>query len=67
MLQANQSFSAGTRKIAKGQMVSDDDPIVEGRALLFDRVGPEPQPTRRRARVRATVPGPVLDPPTVEG
>lgn len=68
MLQAVQSFSVGRRHVAKGQLVAADDPIVKGRESLFRSVesATAPAPQRRRARVRATVPEPVLDPPSVE-
>ena len=39
---ARTSFTVGTRKVRRGQVLSDDDPIIDGRRHLFEHAGKGP-------------------------
>jgi hypothetical protein len=57
MLRAKRTFFTSDKRIRKGDLVADDDPVVKGREALFESVDvPAPQPPKpaRKAPAKKT-------------
>ncbi|MFH9816143.1 hypothetical protein [Streptomyces sp. NPDC017230] len=52
MQRAKNIFFAAGRRVAKGELFADDDPILKGRQALFEPVD-EPEPAKPPAKKTA--------------